>query len=629
MNYFDDLRQLLQTEQTTDRESYKAMSQQASVAERRLNGTTWYPVAIRGSEPGKDDYLTIELERTTHHDIVHQLRSGMPAALFSNHDTQHRLEGTINWVGGNRLNLALREDELPEWTTKGKLGVDLLFDENSYEEMFGALKKADELLYTKEGRLVKVLTGNKQPEFSTQESGTENTLLNDMQQAAVNLIIAATDVAVVHGPPGTGKTTTLVAAIKEMAANNEGQLLVTAASNAAVDLLSQKLANEGLKVVRIGNPARVSEAMLSLTLDEQTARHPQIKEAKKLRKQAQAYRDMAHKYKRNFGAAERTQRKALFDEAHKVMKDVERMEDYVNKSILDEARVITATLVGANHFVARNRTYYAIVIDEAGQALEPACWIPVLKGKKLVMAGDHCQLPPTIKSEKAARAGLDNTLMAKCAALWPQAVVMLREQYRMHREIMYFPSAMFYQGQLLAHPSVADHRINAEEKPLVFIDTAGCGFEEKTEGTSVCNPEEAGLVLKHLTLLLQNFHTNNCPTVGVVAPYRQQVSLLQELVANSGGLAPFAPNITVNTIDSFQGQERDVIYISLTRSNTDGIIGFLNDTRRMNVAMTRARKKLVVFGDSATISSAPFYGSFIGWAEQTGGWQSAWELMGD
>ncbi|MNL07231.1 hypothetical protein D3C87_1279030 [compost metagenome] len=395
-------------------------------------------------------------------------------------------------------------------------------------------------------------------------------------------------------------------------------------------MLTEKLADEGLDVLRIGNPARVSEKLFSLTLDGKMAIHDSMKAIKSLKKQAAEFKNMAHKYKRNFGRAEKEQRKALFDEAHKLMKEVASTEQYITDDLLDKAQVITATLVGAGHYTLRDREFGTVVIDEAGQALEPACWIPLLKGQKLVLAGDHCQLSPTIKSNEAGKAGLSITLLEKCVVLHPEAVVLLEEQYRMHQHIMHYSSGVFYQGRLKAHESVAAHLLFPEDAAVAFIDTAGCSFEERTEGTSTYNPDEAVFLFKHLNLLVGQlsgkYSPENFPTVAVISPYKQQIYVLKELLENHPLLQQYAHKISVNTIDSFQGQERDIVYISMTRSNNEGVIGFLADIRRMNVAMTRARKKLVVIGDSATLSRLPFYSDFIAYTEQINAYQSAWEF---
>jgi ATP-dependent RNA/DNA helicase IGHMBP2 len=314
-----------------------------------------------------------------------------------------------------------------------------------------------------------------------------------------------------------------------------------------------------------------------------------------------------------------------------LLKEVERTEQYILDDVIGKSQVIAATLVGANHYTVRGLRYTTAVIDEAGQALEPACWIPVLKAPRLILAGDHCQLPPTVRSEEAARAGLGTTLLEKCVALHPAAVTLLEEQYRMHERIMGYSSGVFYDGRLKAHPTVAAHTLFEGDGPLAFIDTAGCGFDERPEGTGLTNPEEAAFLIRHATQLVLElagrYPGSDFPSMAIIAPYRNQVHLLQELVRAAPGLKERLDRIAVNTIDSFQGQERDIVYIGMTRSNADSRVGFLSDIRRMNVAMTRARKKLVVIGDSATLSRVPFYDGFISYAQQREAYQSAWEFV--
>jgi ATP-dependent RNA/DNA helicase IGHMBP2 len=618
MDYFKKLQDLLKIERNDDREAYLKLTASTSVTDRRTAGFCWYPIAITGTEPTRGDYLNVEIERRSHQDIAHQLRFGSPAVLFSNHDPKNnRVEGIISYQGGDRLKINLFTEELPDWSRDGKLGIELLFDDNSYTDMQAALKQADSL---PDDRRIQVLTGTREPLFAP-ETDLSSIALNASQQAAVRKIIAAHDLAIVHGPPGTGKTTTLVQAIKLMA--KDEQLLVVAPSNTAVDLLSEKLFQEDLNVLRIGNPTRVSDRLMALTLDSQMAEHSYMKESKKLKKQASEYKNMAHKYKRNFGKAERDQRKALFDEAHKIMKEVAKTEEFIINDLVSKAQVITATLAGANHWTIKGQKFGTVVIDEAGQALEPACWIPILKAQKIILAGDHCQLPPTIKSATAAKNGLSTTLLEKCVALHPESVVLLDEQYRMNEGIMGYSSKIFYNNALKAHASVAARLLFDEDVPLNFIDTAGCGFEEKQIGTSVANPEEAAFLFKYLESFVTGI--DPFPTIAVISPYREQIRLLKEQLLNIPALLPFSDYISVNTIDSFQGQERDMVLISMTRSNSEGEIGFLSDIRRMNVAMTRAKKKLVIIGDSSTLTRLPFYADMITYAEGLGAYKSAWE----
>jgi ATP-dependent RNA/DNA helicase IGHMBP2 len=634
MEYFKKLLGLLKTEREEDQNAYLKLTESSAVADRRANGLTWYPIAIRGSEMSRGDYLTVEMERTSHQDISHQLRFGASVVLFSNHDPKtDRVEGVVSHQSGNKIKVTLRTDELPDWSRDGKLGLDVLFDNNSYDEMERALKMASSPFEKEEdGRIVRILTGDLAPSFNTTAYKYTIPSLNTVQQAAVDKILSATDLAIVHGPPGTGKTTTLVQAIKALIKQDHHQILVVAPSNTAVDLLSEKLADEGLNVLRVGNPARVSERLTALTLDSKMAEHSSMKEMKNLKKQANEYKNLAHKYKRNFGKAEQEQRKALFTEAHKIMKEVGNTEQYIIDDLVAKAQVITATLVGSNHYTVRNIDFHTVVVDEAGQALEPACWIPVLKAKKVIFAGDHCQLSPTVKSAVAARNGLSTTLLEKCVTLYPQAVVLLEEQYRMNEKIMGYSSQVFYEDKMRAHGSVATRVLMDGEEPVEFIDTAGCGFEEKNEGTSTVNPEEGVFLIRHLTQLVDRVRNSGVdiadfPDIAVISPYKQQVYLLKELLLNSPELQVYGDKISVNTIDSFQGQERDIVYIGLTRSNSEGVIGFLSDVRRMNVAVTRAKKKLVVIGDSATLARSEFYSGFIGYVEGCGGYKSAWEFM--
>ena len=628
MDYFKNLTDLLKIERETDRETYLKQTATASISDRRAAGLLWYPITITGTEPSRGDYLNVSAERRSHQDIVHQLRYGNPAVLFSNHDPiNKRVEGVITYQGGDKIKINIFTEELPDWCRDGKLAIELLFDDYTYDDMFSALKQASKLQEDdKEGRIIQVLTGLKAPIFNTETAKLNINNLNGSQARAVNMIVSGQDLAIVHGPPGTGKTTTLVQAIKEIAKNEK--VLVVAPSNTAVDLLSEKLSLEGLNVLRIGNPVRVSDHLMDLTLDNKMQLHPYMKESKKLKKQASEYKNMAHKYKRSFGKAERDQRKALFDEAHKVMKEVGKTEEFIIADVVSKAQVITATLAGSNHYTVRDLKFGTVFIDEAGQALEPGCWIPILKAQKVVLAGDPYQLSPTIKSDEASRKGLSTTLLEKCIRLYPEAVTLLDTQYRMHESIMYYSSKVFYNSALMAHFTVAGHLLFRDDLPLTFIDTAGSGFNEKPEGTSVINPEEAGFLFKYLEHFLKTLNSQlQKPSIAVVSPYREQIRLLKETLKSHPELSITENNISVNTIDSFQGQERDMVLISMTRSNSEGQIGFLSDIRRMNVAMTRARKKLVIIGDSATLGKLPFYADLISYAESIDGYKSVWEYL--
>lgn len=637
MEYFKSLLDLLKAEREEDQKTYQNLTEASSAAERRANGISWYPIAIRNSEMSRGDYLTLEMERTTHQDVSHQFRFGSSVSLFSNHDAGNdNIEGTVTAVYGNLMKVNIRTEELPDWSRNGKLGIDLLFDNNSYEEMHNALKQAivcSEDQSTASSNLIQVLTGNRKPGFTRPGASHDVPTLNEDQQEAVLKIVRANELAIIHGPPGTGKTTTLVQAIKMMSKQNNLPILVVAPSNTAVDLLSAKLAQEGLDVLRIGNPSRVSEKMLSMTLDMRIAAHKDMKDIRALKKQAAEFKNMAHKYKRNFGRAEQEQRKALFNEAHKIMKEVANTEKYISDQVIAKAQVITATLIGANHHSIRHMKFDTVVIDEAGQALEPACWVPILKAEKVVFAGDHHQLPPTIKSTGAVKRALSSTLLEKCVTLHPESVLLLKEQYRMHCDIMEYSSRVFYGGLLKANENVGSRLLFAGDAPLLFVDTAGCGFEEKQEGTSLSNPEEAGFILNHLHQYINelkiHYSKEQFPSIGIISPYQQQVKMLKEAFANHPELYAYADHVSINSVDSFQGQERDIMYIGLTRSNSANNIGFLADTRRINVAMTRAKQKLVIVGDSATLGNLQFYSDLMTFTEEKNAYKSAWEYVFD
>lgn len=631
MNYFDKLITLLREEQQFDRLQHETLLLKSRLNERRMQGVTWFPIQLIDTELGRGDYLSVSLNRTNHYDVDHKFRFGMPVSLFSNHDPERdRIDGIISSVNRDGMRISFRVDELPEWSRRGKLGVDLLFDEYSYREMFNALEKGKELSKdTKQGGFVRKLIGEESISMESNEEFFVHPNLNVSQNNAVQQILEANTVALLHGPPGTGKTTTLIQAVKALLKQESKQLLVVAPSNTAVDLLTERLDAVGVAVTRIGNPVKVSEHLQELTLDAKIDRHPANKDIKILQKQVRAYTEMAQKYKRSFGKAEREQRKALFDEAHRIRKEVDQIQDFISADVLDKSQVITATLVGSNHEVIRNRGYETVIIDEAAQALEPACWIPILKAHRLVLAGDHNQLSPTVKSSKIAGHGLSHTLFEKLVDHNPQLVSLLDIQYRMNKQIMQYPSVALYDGLLKADSAVAHWTIAGDSEPVLFIDTAGAGFEETEIDGAIFNSGEAHFLTSHLNghigAWTASLSIEESLTIGVIAPYRRQVLLLQEIFEGEGGLKPFADLIKIQTIDSFQGQEKDIIYISLTRSNAEQQIGFLSDVRRMNVAMTRAKKKLVVIGDSATIGSHSFYREFIAYTEAIGHYHSVWE----
>ncbi|HET9788022.1 MAG TPA: AAA domain-containing protein, partial [Pyrinomonadaceae bacterium] len=413
---------------------------------------------------------------------------------------------------------------------------------------------------------------------------------------------------------------------------DEKQVLVCAPSNAAVDLLVDKLSEQGLQALRIGHPARVTEQSLSKTLDHRISAHANYKELRNLRKRMEQVRSAALKYKRKFGYHEKEQRRLMMQEVKVLKADADLLEFYIINDLLQSMDAICCTLVGASHPVLRGKKFKTVFIDEAGQSLEPASWIPLLRSHRVIFAGDHQQLPPTIKSLEAARAGLSRTLFEKGIEKQPGQVSMLQVQYRMHEKIMEFSSRYFYDDKLIAHDSVRHRLLRPDQSPVTFIDTAGCGYQEKQdpETLSRMNSEEASLVMQQVERLIEDIGPDNWIeeqiTMGIITPYSAQVDQLHKLAEASAVLEPLHRLITINTVDAFQGQERDVIVISFVRSNDKGEVGFLADIRRTNVAMTRARKKLIMIGDSATLSSHPFYLEMLDFVQKEGFYTSAFEI---
>jgi ATP-dependent RNA/DNA helicase IGHMBP2 len=620
---------LLRIEQEEDRLQYRDKILGASIQERKKTGVTWYPIVIKESYYGTGERLILEIERPSDTFIPNLFQFGSVASLFSNYNNEGRdnpaISGVVSLVRRNNIRLTLFVDELPEWVDTGKLGIDLMFDETSYKEMAGALQQVMKARHNRLAELRSVLLGEEKAVFE-QEKTLKLPGLNAIQNSAVAKIGAAKDVAIIHGPPGTGKTTTLVQAIVQTLAT-EKQVLVCAPSNNAVDLLTLKLFAEGIKVVRMGNPGRISEELQALSLDSAITNHRDFKQIKEFKKRAAEYKNMASKYKRNFGFAEREQRRMILDESRKLQAEAEKIENYIVSDLIENAAVITCTLVGAANYMIRDRFYTTVFIDEAGQAPEPACWIPVIRAQRLVLAGDHQQLPPTIKSLEAAREGLSVTLFEKIIQR-QQADTMLEIQYRMNEKIMEFSNQKFYKGQLKADDSVRTKTLD-DTPAIEFVDTAGCSFNEETgpDRGSLINSGEADIVLQHLRALQEQKVLTEKHSIGIVSPYKAQVNLLEIKTEEEASLRKMGKKLAVNTIDGFQGQERDLIYISLVRSNDNGEIGFLSDLRRMNVAMTRARQKLVIVGDSATLARHPFYKDMLDYIEQNGLYRSAWEFM--
>ncbi len=634
-NELKKLLQFIEWEKAEELNEYHAALQNHSFNDQRENGICWYPVELEKSKFDTGERLIIYIYRMPEHTHTHKFQSGKLVRLFRNTNGEiadnEFVTGVVNSVKDNEMVITLNAGELPEWVNRKNLGVQLLFDEKVYKEMTAAIQF---LLETDDKNILQLketLLGNKNAEFE-QKSLFTNPYLNTKQNEALNKILSAKDLAIIHGPPGTGKTTTLVQTII-YTLNTEKQVLVTAQSNAAVDLLVEKLHQKGINVVRLGHPARITEEILETTLDTRFARHDSYKNLRAVKRQAQEYRNLAQKYKRKFGKEEREQRQLLYKEARQLTKEVEQLSFYIESDILDKAQVIACTLIGAAQENIKGRKFKTVFIDEASQALEPASWIPVLKAQRVIFAGDHYQLPPTIKSYRAAKEGFQETLFEK-AIRRNNADVMLNVQYRMHQKIMQFSSQQFYKNELKADEKVANHSIMETDNVFEFIDTAGTGFFEQRNDNSksISNLHEVTILFKHLLAYIEEIEAydavRNLKSIGIISPYKEQCTALKKSLSENDYIPAYIKNIIdINTIDAFQGQERDVIYISLVRSNEKNDIGFLSDIRRMNVALTRARKKLIVIGDSATISKSTFYNEFLNYIEKNAFYRTAFEYM--
>lgn len=597
---------LLQQEYEWEKESYIRQSQQEGIERKIRQGLCWYPVYTGPHRYNSLNQIILEVNRPEE-DTEHLFEYNRPVCFFSvdYSGKQHffPFKGKVSYAENNRLFVNIPGlSVISSLEHCNNLGIQLWFDETTYKTMFRALQEVQEAKNNRLAHLRDVLLGNLP--FST---GTVTQLrfpwLNPSQERAVNQVLNCKEIAIIHGPPGTGKTTTLVEAIYETL-KRENQVLVCAQSNMAVDWISEKLMDRGIKVLRIGNPSRVNDKMLSFTYERQFESHPAYPELWGFRKRL---RELSSVRQKGSSGASLSQR------IHELRQRAMDIEIKIKEDLFREARVIACTLVGADQSLLEKKYFSSLFIDEAAQALEAACWIAIRKASRVIFAGDHWQLPPTIKCPEAAQKGLSHTLMQKASERKPDCVSLLEIQYRMHDDIMAFPSSHFYHNRLKSAPEVKHRNILEYDTPVEWYDTSECEWpEEFPQGSpSHSNPSEARLLLQ----LLKDYILRIGPQriveeqidFGLISPYKSQIHLLRRLLKSSAFFTPFRSLLTVNTVDGFQGQERDAILISLVRANREGDIGFLRDLRRMNVAMTRARMKLIIIGDASTLTKHPFY----------------------
>ena len=613
-------RELLRVEYQEEKEAYRLHSESMGLARQVTRGDAWYPLSMGRTYYNSLNQYCIEVTRKADEEIDHNFEYGKPVVFFRAEAPEGDLKrasgiryfnftGTVSYVDGDRMVIAIPEGHTLELqNSQLPLGVQLFFDETSYRMMFDALERVINAKGTRLAYLRDLFYGRQRAEVFT-FNAMRFPWLNTSQERAVNDVLRAKDVRVLHGPPGTGKTTTLVEAINETLMR-ETQVLVCAQSNTAVDWISEKLVDCGIPVLRIGNPTRVNDKMLSFTYEHRFADHPDYPKLWQVR------RDMREMRRRRREKAEHFHQKL-----DRLKELAVELEVRITGDIFGQVRVIASTLVGAGNKLLDGKRFGTVFIDEAAQALEAACWIPIRRASRVILAGDHCQLPPTVKSLQALKGGLGKTLMERIVENKPECVSLLEVQYRMNDEIMQFSSDFFYQGRMKSAPEVAHRLIHEGDAPILWFDTSTIelgedeqnDFKEKFVGETFgrINKGEANLTLSLLQIYFQRVGKqrilNDRIDVGIISPYRAQVQYLKRLIKKRAFFKPFRHLISVNTVDGFQGQERDVILISLVRANDMGQIGFLRDLRRMNVAITRARMKLFILGDAPTMTRHPFY----------------------
>lgn len=605
--YLQHQYELLKMEYDYEKEQFKQQTEVMGIGRKIKRGMCWYPISLGRSYYNALNQFVVEVERREDKDIEHLFEYGRPVCFFTalpgGKLNYLNFVATVNYVEDDRMVVILPgPDALVALQSRDELGVQLYFDETSYRLMFEAM---NQVISAKNNRLAELrdIFHGTQPSSTFSFQPVRFPWLNATQDAAVNKVLHAKDVAIVHGPPGTGKTTTMVEAIYETL-HRENQVLVCAQSNMAVDWISEKLVDRGVSVLRIGNPSRVNDKMLSFTYERRFESHPDYTQLWGIRK---AIRDLYAQMRKRFDReAVRTKINSLKDRANE-------LEIRINADLFSEARVIACTLVSSANRLLMGQKFGTVFIYEAAQALEPACWIAIRKADRVILAGDHCQLPPTVKCPQSVRGGLGHTLMQSIVRNKPETVSLLTLQYRMNDEIMRFSSDWFYDGRLQAAPEVKYRGILDYDTAIEWVNTEGMDCNEEFVGESYgrINKAEAELSVGKLKDYIQKIgkerFLDERIDIGLISPYKAQVQYLRGLIRRDAFFKPYRQAITVNTVDGFQGQERDVIIISLVRANEEGNIGFLNDLRRMNVAMTRARMKLVIMGDASTLTKHAFY----------------------
>ena len=620
------LHDAVEEERLHEEQYYKNLVKSKTIQQRLESGLLWWPVKINKQRYSVGEYVEVEVERTRLLGEPHKIKVGAGARLFKE-GREADYSGVISSVRRDRASILISNDAFLDDNDfqYGQIGIELVYDERPYKMMKTALQQVIKASNPELRSLRNnIATLNKMSDIGRKSIRLEElpNFLNDSQKEAITGISKSTQIGIIHGPPGTGKTTTLVELIKRLA-KTEKKILVCAPSNNAVDLLAELIDKVGIITLRIGNISRIDDNLLHLSLVEKARMHTDWKHIKKVRIEAQEARKLAGQHKRTFGQTERQERSAMRKEAKELSKWARELEDRLMDKLIDEAKVICTTLIGASNRAINEIRYDTLIIDEASQALEPECWNAMLKADRTMLAGDHLQLSPVVKSDKAKKMGLGSTLLDHLSGNIHYDYL-LKTQYRMNKDILHFSNTSFYNGILESHSSVADRTLRDDKFPVSFIDTSGCGFQEEfdTKKRSYANSQEYFLLREYI--LLQKEKQLGY-SIGLIAPYAAQVAFIRAQISEDEELAGL--DIEVNTIDGFQGQEKDIIYISLVRSNDQAQIGFLADERRLNVAMTRAKMKLVMIGDISTLSSHKLFNQLFDFIEEKNFYKSAWEYM--
>jgi len=624
---YEMLTKAVEAERKQEQIYFQNLSKQKSKSEKVESGIMWYPCVINRKHYTVGELIELELERTKNLDSHHKIKVGVGANLIIEGVETNTFKGTISYVRRNRLRIILHADYLlkEDILTKGRLGVELIYDERPYRVMLDTLRRVKGLEEPIHKELKKAIQEKKDFEGIVDlvdKNKYSSPKFNESQMAAINGCAVAPRMSIIHGPPGTGKTTTIVGLIQKLA-KVEKRILVCAPSNNAVDLLAKLLHQGGLNVLRVGNVTRIGDSISDLTLKEKARNHPEWQHIKTVKIEAENAKKIAGKYKRKFGQRQKSERREMFQESKELRKWARDLEDKLMNGIIKEAQVIATTLISAESKALKGLKFKTIVIDEASQALEPECWVAMLKGERVIFAGDHMQLPPTVKSAEAEELGLAETILDRMSGSLKHSFL-LKEQYRMHSDILSFSNAKFYNGELISNASVASRKLSEADSPLMFIDTSGCGFneEQNADSFSKFNSGEYFTIREHI---LKHMDLLEGRSIGIICAYAAQVRYIRNTKEETPELQ--ALDIEIDSIDGFQGQEKDVIYISLVRSNETGEIGFLKDFRRLNVAMTRARMKLIIIGDCSTLSSEKMFLDLVDHVEKKGKYESAWEYM--